>query len=167
MDGKFFFQGETLEQFSAGFGANLNRFTQMMAEARASIAGIDLPQDLQPVRYVMVIAEPWSGDVLYFLPPAAALAEKAGWEMRIFHRDQHPDLIEPYRKDGLYLSIPVFVFCDEAFNELAHWVERPQEATRVIDEEMLALRRRLREDHKESWRNETVREMIHLFKAPE
>ncbi len=167
MDRDFFFQGETLEQFSAGFGANLSRFTQMMAEARASVADRALSHELQQVRYMLAIAEPWSGDVLYYLPPAAALAEKAGWELRIFHRDQHPDLILPYRKDGLYLSIPVFVFYDEAFKELTHWVERPREATRVIDEEMLALRRRLREDHKESWREETVREMIHLFKAPE
>ena len=90
-------------------------------------------------------------------------AEKAGWEVRIFRRDKYPDLIQPYRKDGLYQSIPVFAFYDAEFKELGHWIERPAEATRVIDEESLMLRRRLREEHKADWRHKTIEELIELF----
>ncbi len=109
-----------------------------------------------------MIAEPWSGDVLYNLPPLLRLAEAAGWQVRIFHRDQYPELILPYRKDGLYHSIPVIIFYDQDFNELTHWIERPEQATRTIDEESLKLRRRLREEHKEEWRKATFDELFNL-----
>jgi hypothetical protein len=110
----------------------------------------------------MVIAEDWSGDVLYNLPVLFRMATEAGWNVRIFKRDSHPDLILPYRKDGLYHSIPVFVFFDENFKEIGNWVERPALATKVIDEESLNLRRRLREENKVVWREETIKELLDL-----
>ena len=100
---------------------------------------------------------------LYNLPPLLRVAAEAKWEVRIFRRDQYSDLILPYRKDGLYHAIPVFVFYDQDFNELAHWVERPAEATRKIDAESLLLRRRLREEYKDEWRKDTVAEIVNLF----
>jgi hypothetical protein len=110
----------------------------------------------------MVIAEEWSGDVVYNLPVLIGAARAAGWPVRIFSRDRNPELILPYRKDGLYHSIPVFVFYDADFNEVGHWVERPTVATRTIDEESLALRRRLREEHKAAWRQAMLTELIDL-----
>jgi hypothetical protein len=71
----------------------------------------------------------------------------------------------PYRKDGLYHSIPVFVFYDADFKEVARWIERPAEATRVIDEESLKLRRRLREENKAAWQQATVGELTGLFNS--
>ena len=114
---------------------------------------------------VMVIAEPWSGDGLYYFPVLIRMAEEAGWEVRIFRRDSYPELILPYRKDGLYHSIPVYVFYDAEFNEVAHWIERPAEATRVIDDESLKLRRRLREEYKAEWRQQTIKELVELFNS--
>jgi hypothetical protein len=73
-------------------------------------------------------------------------------------------LILPYRKDGLYHSIPVFVFYDKDFNELGHWIERPAIATQVTDDESLQLRRRLREEHKADWRKATMTEFLDMFK---
>jgi hypothetical protein len=35
----------------------------------------------------------------------------------------------------------------------------------VIDEESLKLRRRLREEHKEDWRHETITELVELFNS--
>lgn len=164
LDRKFFEQGETVEDFLAGMGDNRAKFEQLLAESElpeeikrsASLRG-----DLQ----VLVIAEPWSGDVLYFLPPLLRMAQEKGWEVRVFHRDQYPDLILPYRKDGLYRSIPVFVFYDREFKELAHWIERPGEATRLIDEESLKLRRRLREEHKQEWRADELGEIARLVQS--
>jgi hypothetical protein len=112
----------------------------------------------------MVVAEPWSGDVLYYLPVLINMAEKVGWDVRIFRRDTYPDLILPYLKDGIYHSIPVFVFYDSNFNEIGHWIERPADATRVIDEESLNLRRRLREEYKAEWSKHTIDEVMELFK---
>ena len=161
MDNEFFYQGETVKDFLDSLTDMADKYNQQLSEVRDDpLSGLaKLPDDGK----VVVIAEPWSGDVLYFFPVLVSMAEKAGWEVRIFRRDTFPDLILPYRKDGLYHSIPVFVFYDAEFNELGHWIERPKGATRVIDEESLNLRRRLREEHKADWRNEAIEELVKLF----
>jgi hypothetical protein len=167
VDREFFERGETVEAFLASLGDNRPKFEQLLAESELDVERLrqieDMPRDLR----VLVIAEPWSGDVIYFLPPLVRLAEEAHWEVRIFRRDQYPDLITPYRKENLYRSIPVFIFYDRDFRELGHWIERPAEATRVIDEESLKLRRRLREEHKDAWRQEAVQEIVDLLKPQE
>ena len=165
MDAKFFLQGQTPDQFIAAAGDNRPRFEAQLAESAREVAARGAAAGLPPNLNLLVIAEPWSGDVLYYLPPILALAREAGWEVRIFHRDEHPELIEPYRKEGLYRSIPVVVFYDASFTELSAWIERPAKATSVIDEEMLKLRRRLREEHRVEWRDETLREISELVRA--
>ena len=165
MDKDFFYQGETIEEFLANQNELSDKYRQHIAEV--SFDGDLLPRLAEtPANLkVMVIAEPWSGDVLYYFPVLIRMAEEVGWEVRIFHRDSYPELILPYRKDGLYHSIPVYVFYDAEFNEVAHWRERPVEATRVIDDESLKLRRRLREEHKAEWRQETINELVELFNS--
>jgi hypothetical protein len=165
MDKDFFFQGETIQEFISNDNDLRDKYQQHIAEVSfdedllSRLA--EMPADLK----VMVIAEPWSGDVLYFFPVLVRMAEKTGWEVRVFRRDSYPELILPYRKDGLYHSIPVFVFYDADFNEVARWIERPSEATRVIDEESLKLRRRLREENKAVWQQATVGELTGIFNS--
>lgn len=160
MDREFFFSGKTIDEFLAGLGDNRAQFEQLLEESALNAEQLNLAQALPDGWHVLVIAEPWSGDVMYNLPPLIRLAEAAGWNVRIFQRDQYPDLILPYRKEGLYHSIPVFVFYDQDFNELSSWIERPAEATKIIDEESLKLRRRLREEFKDKWRQETLEELL-------
>jgi len=160
MDEIFFNQGETIEQFIEGMQNNKEEFKLFLSEINLDEQTLGyLPDEL----YVMVIAEDWSGDVLYNAPVLFALAKNRGWSLRVFKRDQFPELILPYRKDGFYHSIPVFVFYDKDFNELANWIERPSAATKLIDEESLKLRRRLRQEHKEEWRRETIKEITNLL----
>lgn len=75
--------------------------------------------------HMVVIGEDWCPDVYRGMPVAARIAEEAGIEVRIFERDQHKDLIQPYLKNGEFESIPVFVLYDKAHNELGHFIERP------------------------------------------
>ncbi len=163
MDKEFFYQGETVEQFLDSLTELGEKYQQQISESQLDHTQVSRLEKMPSNLKVVVIAEPWSGDVLYYFPVLISMAEKTGWEVRIFRRDTYPDLILPYRKEGLYHSIPVFVFYDADFNEVGHWVERPEEATRVIDEESLNLRRRLREEHKADWRSETIEELVKLF----
>ncbi|MGB2909424.1 MAG: thioredoxin family protein [Anaerolineales bacterium] len=165
MNKDFFYQGETIEDFLSNSNELDDKYRQHIIEVQfdddllAQLA--EMPANLK----VMVIAEPWSGDVLYYFPVLIRMAEEADWEIRIFRRDSYPELILPYRKEGLYHSIPVYVFYDAEFNEVANWIERPAEATRVIDDESLKLRRRLREEHKAEWRQEAIKELAELFRS--
>jgi hypothetical protein len=162
MDRAFFAQGQIPEEFITSAGDARPRFEALLAESEQNPAVGEAVAGLPHNLNVMVIAEPWSGDVLFFLPPILALARCAGWEVRIFPRDEYPELIEPYRKDNLYRSIPVVVFLDADFHELAAWIERPAKATTLIDAEMLKLRRQLREEHKAEWQAETLQEITEL-----
>lgn len=168
MDQQFFSEGKTIEQFLDGFNADANaKFEQHLKDNELDRSQLEEISKLPENVNVLVIAEPWSGDVLYNLPTLVRFAQAANWNVRVFPRDSYPDLILPYRKEGLYHSIPVFVFYDKDFNELGHWIERPAIATQVIDDESLKLRRRLREEHKESWRKATQSELFNLLKPLE
>jgi hypothetical protein len=82
----------------------------------------DLPQPLN----VLVLAEDWCGDVINNLPVLGRLAAASGkLNLKIFLRDQNLEIMDQYLKEGLHRSIPVFVFFDEDFRELGHWIERP------------------------------------------
>jgi hypothetical protein len=160
VDRTFFQQGETIEEFIAGMGDLRQKFEQHMDEVEITLEFKEKIDHLPGEMNVLVIAEPWSGDVLYYLPALFKVSLTKEWEVRIFHRDQYPELILPYRKEGLYHSIPVVVFLSTDFNELGRWVERPEIAHKVIEEESLKLRRRLREEHKTEWTREALTEML-------
>ena len=85
----------------------------------------------RPVK-VVVLAEDWCGDVIANLPVLARLAKESGkLDVRIFLRDQNDDIMQRYLNKGQFKSIPVFVFFDDDFRELGHWIERPASVTEV------------------------------------
>ncbi|MDP9274968.1 MAG: thioredoxin family protein [Chloroflexota bacterium] len=85
----------------------------------------------RPVK-VVALAEDWCGDVIANLPVLGRLAKDSGkLDVRIFLRDQNDDIMQRYLNKGQFKSIPVFVFFDDAFRELGHWIERPASVTEV------------------------------------
>jgi hypothetical protein len=74
---------------------------------------------------VLVLAEDWCGDVIRYLPVLEHMAEAGGWNVRIFYRDDNPDLAGLWLKRGLHRAIPVFVFFDAEMCELGHLIEKP------------------------------------------
>ncbi len=87
MEREFFFTGETVQDFIASSGDIRPRFEQLLAASELSEDLRRVAQTLPSTLNVLVIAEPWSGDVLYNLPPLIRFAEAAGRELCIFHRD--------------------------------------------------------------------------------
>ena len=51
-----------------------------------------------------------------------------GCELRVFFRDENPDLRDTLLNNG-YQSIPVVVFFDKDWNEIGRWIERAHAAT--------------------------------------
>jgi thiol-disulfide isomerase/thioredoxin len=81
---------------------------------------------LAPLR-LLVLAEDWCNDAVSTIPILARLAEAVpGIELRMIHRDEHPDVMERYLTDGVR-AIPIVIVLDAAFRELAHWGSRPSE----------------------------------------
>jgi thiol-disulfide isomerase/thioredoxin len=118
--------GLTYDQYKKAMSRNRDRVEEnerkVVLDAQATRFFGSLPQ---PVN-VVVLAEDWCGDVIANLPVLGRLAQAAPkLKVRIFYRDQNPDLMERWLNQGKYQSIPVFAFFDEEFREIGHWIERP------------------------------------------
>ena len=62
-------------------------------------------------RNLLAIAEAWCGDVYRELPTAVRIAEAAGLDLRVFLRDENPDIMDEFlSNNGKSRAIPVFVF---------------------------------------------------------
>jgi hypothetical protein len=78
---------------------------------------------------VLAIAEAWCGDVCRELPTIARIAEAAGMTLRIFRRDQKPDIMDEFLSDdGKSRAIPVFVFYTDDLHYITHFTERSKSA---------------------------------------
>jgi len=81
------------------------------------------------VKYAIMLAENWCGDVHRNSPLIAHICEAIpGCELRVFLRDQNADLRDTFLNNG-YQSIPVTVFFDKDWNEIGRWIERAHAAT--------------------------------------
>ncbi len=125
-----FEQGLTYEAYKADMTRNRERLEANEQTVEFNADDLAFFTQLPRPLYVLVLAEDWCGDVIANLPVLGRLAAASGTlTLRVFPRDQHLDIMDQYLKDGKYRSIPVFVFFDEAFNEIGHWSERPARVT--------------------------------------
>jgi thioredoxin family protein len=119
-----FAQGLTFPQYLDQMTMNKERFI------RALDTTVIKPQDVAvltrhgEVKRILVITEDWCGTSIAHVPFIARLVDgRPGVELRVFLRDQNPDVMDQFLKRGLYRSIPVIVFFDEDMNELARYIE--------------------------------------------
>ncbi|HEX6796238.1 MAG TPA: thioredoxin family protein [Ktedonobacterales bacterium] len=128
--GERFAQGMSYDEFKQQMTRNRERLeanelsVQLRPEDLAAFKNLPQPLD------VLVLAEDWCADVIDNLPVLERIAEESGkLNLRIFLRDQHPDLMDQFLNQGQFRSIPVFAFFDGQFNEIGHFIERPQSVT--------------------------------------
>ena len=159
-----FAQGMTFQQYLDQMTTNKDKFLEAMAAVHVT------PQDRAVFAShgeklnVLVLTEDWCGDALTNFPVLARMVEGApNVEMRVFLRDQSPDLMDQYLNRGLYRSIPVFVFFDEDMKEVARFVERPPKITEHMEQKQLELRRQLRAQHGDEWRQAAAEEIRALL----
>lgn len=87
---------------------------------------------ISQVRYILMLAENWCGDVHRNSPLIAHIAEAMpNCELRVFFRDQNLDLTDGFLNNG-YRSIPIVVFFDKDWNEIGRWIERAHAATAKV-----------------------------------
>jgi hypothetical protein len=78
---------------------------------------------------ILAIAEAWCGDVYRELPTAVRIAEATGMDLRIFLRDENPDIMDEFlSNDGKSRAIPVFVFYTADLQYITHFTERSASA---------------------------------------
>ena len=139
-----FSEGFTYDDYIAQINVNKARFEEFYNNF-----GIT-PEDAQALKELtsqpngpakmLVLGEDWCGDVIRGMPVLARIAEVAGWEMSVFPRDQHHDIMNEFLKNGQWMSIPVAVFYTKDHRYICHWIERPESAEREIQEIEEAIR---------------------------
>src|SRR6266446_5238883 len=121
-----FAQGLTLPQYLEQMRMNRDPFVRAYEAATVDPDDAGVLDRLGKPTRLLVITEDWCGTSLAYFPAVARLvADRPDVEMRIFLRDENPDVMDQFLKRGLYRSIPVFAFFDADMNELARFIEQP------------------------------------------
>ena len=159
-----FAQGMTFQQYLDQMTTNKDKFVETLAAVQVAPQERAVFRDRRDRLNVLVLTEDWCGDALTNLPVLAKMVEGLpNVEMRVFLRDQNADLMDQYLNRGLYRSIPVFVFFDADMKELARFVERPPKITEYMEQKQLELRRQLRAQHGDEWRQSAAEEIRALL----
>jgi Thioredoxin len=124
-----FEQGLRYADFVAQAAVNRDKFEQFYNNPALAADDISffkkaaaLPNG--PVK-ILALAEAWCGDVYRELPTLARIAEATGADLRIFLRDQNPDIMDEFlSNDGKSRAIPVFVFYTKDTRYITHFTER-------------------------------------------
>jgi hypothetical protein len=88
-----------------------------------------------PALKVVAVAEDWCPDVYHTLGTWARLIEDlAGWELRVFARDENPNVMKRYLWLREKKRIPVYAFHDEDLRPVVWWSGRGAAAQKAVDE---------------------------------
>lgn len=79
---------------------------------------------------ILIISEAWCGDASQVIPVVVKFFEQ--FEVKISYRDKEPSLIDSYLTHG-GKSIPIVIFLDNEFDEIAHWGPRPKHGTELLE----------------------------------
>lgn len=123
-----------IKQNQDRFQANYDGTTVPEAEAKALR---EISARANGPAKLLVIGEDWCPDVYRGMPVLAKIAQAAGWELRIFPRDENLDIMNEFLKEGEFQSIPTAVFYTKDHGYITHWIERPNKA----NEEMPLMRK--------------------------
>jgi hypothetical protein len=129
LDAQRFATGMTWKDYVAQMGDTRARTEENYAKSALTEDERKFFSGLSHVRYVMMLAENWCGDVHRNSPLIAHISEAIpNCDLRVFLRDQNADLRDTFLNNG-YQSIPVVVFFDKDWNEVGRWFERAHAAT--------------------------------------
>jgi len=98
-------------------------------------------KELPGRRHVAVLAGDWCGDAASLVPVLAKLVDAApeALDLRVFDRNEHPDIMDRYLTHG-GRSIPVAIVFDDEMRELGWWGPRPAPAQAMFRERIREFR---------------------------
>ena len=121
-----FAQGMTVPEYVAQMHTNREAFTRLLAEAAVR------PEDREAMRAlgrkikILTITEDWCPDSLRTIPVLARLVDGLpDVEMRVFLRDDSPDVMDQYLKRGQFRAIPVGASAAMLFSLIVAFVVSP------------------------------------------
>ena len=162
----------TFPQFLEAAVENRDLWKAVTDRAQAPETLVKRARALTRTRHLIALAEDWCGDAVNIVPVAARLAaELPGLDMKVFRRDENPDLMDAHLTRGAR-SIPVVILFDESFNELGWWGPRPVSLQEWVISKGLAMEKEARYVEVRKWyardRGETtIEEIVSLMEKVE
>lgn len=172
----YYNNGKSWDEFVATATHNIDRMKMFFDEFEFDEDTAVFFNSRSPLQ-VLVIAEDWCPDVVQNVAMVAKIGEEVpGMEVSIVGREESPELMDMYETDGRR-RIPVIVFFDMTFRELARWTGRSKSADEWVFGEMLKDRsfKDMSEDElrafndefdrrfKDTYAREALQEMMHLM----
>ena len=153
-----FEQATTFDQYVERMKVNKETMLQFTEE-------VDVPADevdwwkKQGKLKVFTLTYDGCGDALYNIPVIAKIARLAGnVDLRVVQRDENLDLMDKYKNQATYRSVPTFILMDENLEEIGNLKERAESMSQIMEAEQIKVRRALRDQNKEPWRKEMIAE---------
>jgi Thioredoxin len=143
-----FASGLTYADFLAQVTVNRDRFEKNYANPVVTEHDLQFFRKVAALpdgpRKLLAIGEAWCGDVYRELPTVARIAEAAGLELRIFLRDENPDIMDEFlSNNGKSRAIPIFAFYTAETKYIAHFTERSATAHAGLAQAMKDARTKL------------------------
>jgi hypothetical protein len=121
-----FQKGMTAEEYRLQMTQKRERFEENEHTVSLTTNDVQFFAQLPYSLHVIVLTEDWCEAAIANVPVLVRLATESGkLDLRFFLRDQNPDLMNQYLKEGVHATIPAFVFLDQAFREIGRWYEMP------------------------------------------
>jgi hypothetical protein len=163
-------QGLSYADFLAQASVNLDKFVEYCRTAPLSEDDIGffkkaaaLPQG--PAK-ILALAETWCGDVCRELPTIARIAEATSITLRVFLRDQNPDIMDEFlSNEGRSRAIPVFVFYTNDLRYIAHFTERAAIAHAELAEVINRVKAELPDADRQTFIHEIIGRVLPRFPA--
>src|SRR5699024_7190307 len=83
---------------------------------------------------VIALTEDWCGDAMLNIPILLRMTDQTATPVKMLPRDQNLELMDQYLTNGKSRSIPIFIFIDEAGNEVAKWGPRAEKVQAFVDD---------------------------------
>jgi len=154
-----FLAATTFDQYVERMKVNREKMLQHVEEVNVPTEDVEWWRSRGKLN-AFVLTYDGCGDALFNVPVLAKIAKLCpSVDLRVVQRDENLDIIDQHLNQGLYRSVPCFIFLDENHHEIANLKERAEAMTRVFEQEQLEVRRRLRDQYKDPWRSEMLREL--------
>jgi len=153
-----FEQATTFDQYADRMKVNKETMLQFTEEVQVPAEDVEWWKKQGRLK-VFALTYDGCGDALYNIPVLAKIARLAGnIDLRVVQRDENLDLMDQYKNQAIYRSVPTFIFMDENLNEVGNLKERSESMTQIMEAEQIKVRRALRDQNKEAWRGEMISE---------
>jgi hypothetical protein len=130
-----FQQGMTYDEYKAQMKSNRERLQEFELSLELPAEHLHYFSQLDQQLQVLVLTEDWCNPAIVNLPMLGRLAEESGkLNLRIFLRDQNPDIMDLYLREGIHRTIPTVVFFTESFHQLGVWAEFPAKIIPLKDQ---------------------------------